>query len=539
MSARLSRVIALTGVFAASLLLLTAGCSDEPAPLAPVTGACVVQGAISAPFTAGTEGSIYFQRVDGRNLGIEVLTDVAGRYRTEVPAGDYVITAYVAGLTVRARADGDVANIWVEPDTLRLEAGELPREIDFRLGVVALTGGNLAGLDGWSVRARLYPIREDGRFPYSMGSSSADIEDGRFRLEIGPAVSGTCRIQVTVQRDWSTQGETFWLPDVVDGDEGATYRVGADSLTVVTAAWPAPSRLTGTISGAWMDLGAYAPSMSAFNADSVIVAGPLRVDGFGHFVLPFLRQEPVRLLIAGSGSQAWIGGSDFDEATVFPLEAGVTVSGIDQAISTVLVRTTLEMYDPGVNSAQLELRDPTSHALVSSHYFNFNDFDGLTCMPPGQYLARITTTSSDRIWRNQWYDRATTPESATLITIPAGGGAMGLDIVLERGGVISGTVVNSHPGAAWGYVEVTGEDSETVLHSQYIGGLSPGGDFLLAGLEDGRYKVGLRFQWFTGGEQGEWIEVESWYPGTSDWATAGVIEISGADTVSGVVLPVP
>jgi hypothetical protein len=526
----------LLAVFAAAMLLLAGGCDDDQAPLAPATGTCIVQGQLISPSPTGAVPFIQFRRSDGPYLTIGVDADATGRYRLEVPAGDYVISAQVGGMLCYATADGGVALSWVLADTLSLRSGDSPREINFRLGALQLVEDGLSDLDGWQVQADLYRVDEGPEHGWWGPLEEATVVDGRLDLALGAIVPGNYRIQVRVQRGWSERGESFWLPGERDVDDGDIFHVGVDSLTTVADFWEAPARLTGTVSGAWLAMGISAPSLEAYDMDNVMIAGPCQIHGDGRFELPFLRPVPVRLAIVHESARHWVGGPRHDDATVFDLAAGVTTSGVHEAISGVLVRTTLEMQESGSGSARLELWDPTSRVLVQSLYFQPQGLYGMACAQPGQYLARITSGSSNRTWRSQWYDRVATPEAASLVTIPANGGTLVLDLVLERGGVISGTI--GQIGSNWhsASIRFTSEDSLTVIYGQYLGSTT---EFSLAGLEDGRYKIGLRAYDVSGATQTEPGLIEYWYPGTDDWAAAGVIEISGANTVGGIVLTLP
>ncbi|MBK7190273.1 MAG: hypothetical protein IPH86_16770 [bacterium] len=155
----------------------------------------------------------------------------------------------------------------------------------------------------------------------------------------------------------------------------------------------------------------------------------------------------------------------------------------------------------------------------------------------GTYLAYLRNDFGQSRWRSQWYDRAPTAGSATLVTIPADGGTLVLDFVIEEGGILSGTVLAGQPGAHWGHVVVTTAEEAVLLCADYVSTTSP--DFTLSGVADGGYKLGLVSNgtfWLGAGDPVPAGVV--WYPGTTDWSAAGVIEVAGADSVGGIVLAI-
>jgi hypothetical protein len=121
------------------------------------------------------------------------------------------------------------------------------------------------------------------------------------------------------------------------------------------------------------------------------------------------------------------------------------------------------------------------------------------------------------------------------VTIPADGGTLVLDLVIEEGGIIAGTTTLAGSGEHWGHVVVTSAEEDVLLCGDYVSTTSP--DFRLPGVADGGYKLGLiasSMFWFNPGDPVP--DGVVWYPGTTDWSAAGVIAITGADSVGGIFL---
>jgi hypothetical protein len=184
--------------------------------------------------------------------------------------------------------------------------------------------------------------------------------------------------------------------------------------------------------------------------------------------------------------------------------------------------------------------DPVDQSLVMRIYSSYDEQVVLTCMLPGQYLLHAKSGSfGSSPARPQWYDRAATPESATLVSVPDGGGVVHLDVRMERGGTISGMATVATDSSGWGMIVVTGADNDIVLGRTYGYGTATK-EFLLQGLEDGSYKLGYLPASVSSPRTGEPAPAGIvWYPHATEWAAATPIVIGNGGDVTGIVIDVP
>jgi hypothetical protein len=126
-----------------------------------------------------------------------------------------------------------------------------------------------------------------------------------------------------------------------------------------------------------------------------------------------------------------------------------------------------------------------------------------------------------------------------VITIDAPGDVVPVQLTLEQGGLVSGSIA-----------QTAGTDRSFVLYAtpadryeatDRVWAYTPQlpVPFGIPGLADGDYKIGAY-----DGSPG-WDDVNTppagtiWYPGTTSWDAAGVVEIRNAGSVTGLVIPAP
>lgn len=540
------RLDARSGIMAgAALLALLAGaCGREPEPVQPLVASCVVEGQVCRIPVDVSESAVRFNRVGSLAQVITADTDDAGRYRIELPAGDYRVAAVI-----------DYEVFWLTPtgtmdrgsslaDTVRLSPASSPRRIDFRFGALSLAGLVPAGLRGADLIAELYARDDDPQDGLIDGGTTRSITiampDSAFQMDVGAIPEGSYHVRMRWQWDYEDQGETFWLPGTAHEDSAAWFRVGPDSLTIATVGLSGePARLTGRISGAWLAMGLTPPRVSAFDADSILVAGPCMVRDDGVFTLRLFRPVPVRLVVERGLPRYWLGGPAYEAATVFAAAPGEVIDGIDVSVPGALVSITNSGSLRPSSSVQLEFRDPVDRTLVMSTWASTSYRTGLSGLWPGTYLLHIIGGGlGDEDWRPQWYDRAATPELATPVTVPADGGVLQLDLVLEPGGVILGqTDLGVGTVDRYAMAVITTADEHVCGGQDWL--YSAGTAFAFTGLPDGAYKVGVYLAPpFLGVGQTP-SDAVVWYPGTTDWSAATTLSIAAADTISGLFITAP
>ena len=104
-------------------------------------------------------------------------------------------------------------------------------------------------------------------------------------------------------------------------------------------------------------------------------------------------------------------------------------------------------------------------------------------LAPGDYCLTVVS-EGDLVEAGEVYDNATSCDDATLVTVGSGP-VVGVDIVLEEGGVITGAITDPLGAAAFGSVRAAGVDTNGDV-SVYTG---VGGVYTITGLESGQYCV--------------------------------------------------
>lgn len=530
-------------VIAASFVtaLLQAGCGSGESSLQPQATTCSVSGSVTRFGAGDNRLRVRFKRVGAATGEFVGPVDEAGGYRLDLPAGDYVAAAEIGYSSYWRGPGGAIVDYSEEADTLRLSAAMPSTRVDFRFGSLRLVGEVPAGLAAYHMNVTYYRRTEWAPEGSNVRYDEANIIDGLVAFDSGPLPPGDYRLHVTWEGPVFRYGEQYWLPGTALQDSATWYRAGADSLGAVPISFPGPvARLEGRITGAWQATQVAEPRLTAYDLDGNVVAGPCRPTPDGRFDFEFHRPVPVRLEAADRGISYWVGGPRKEQATIFTLVPGQTISDADAVIPGAVIRVVAG--SPGLDrrSVTLEFMDPVDRSLVMRVYSSYDEQEVLACMLPGQYLLHARSGSFGTApARPQWYDRAATPEAATLVTIPDNGDVVHLDVRMERGGTISGMATVATDSSGWGMIVVTGTDNDIVLGRTYAYGTATR-EFLLQGLEDGSYKLGYLSESVASPRTGEPAPAGIvWYPHAADWAAATPIVISNAGDVAGVVIEVP
>lgn len=471
-----------------------------------------------------------------------------GAYSIDVPAGRYVV-----GLAFREQAPvvyeysveglrfGDLP-----PDTLSVEDWTDPVRVDFDLGTVTARLALSPGLDGEYAYVQLHrrnaPQTTLSRSYVSGGG--AEIKEGKATIGIVGVLPGDYKAEIILGRrhyrcscPWD--GEHLWVPGTRDSSNTPWISVGVGEVVRLNAAIdPIPARIEGRISGAWLRMGARNdPNFALVGLDSSVVIGHRSVAEDGTFQADIYLPEPVKVLVEQEGLEHWIGGRSFEDASIFTLRRGESVTIPEFAQSGLR----LHVARPGVSSfdIKVELYDAGSRSWIgtwSPYTSNPGDPLRICNLVPGEYLLRLRPWSSFwGRWLAQWYDRASDPDGAQTVVISAEDQIVDLQVTIERGGGILGAILDREGSADDFLLFVTPSGDPTGHLAAWAH--SPKREFEIYGLPDGEWKIGA------------WRQVEGaeypddppagtiWYPGTRDWSQAASITIAGASVVSGIEIP--
>ncbi|WP_028045224.1 carboxypeptidase regulatory-like domain-containing protein [Cellulomonas sp. URHE0023] len=138
---------------------------------------------------------------------------------------------------------------------------------------------------------------------------------------------------------------------------------------------------------------------------------------------------------------------------------------------------------------------------------------------PGDWRVSFTAPNGSA-WVSELYDDAHTPETQTVVPLAPGASVTLHDAVLARGGTISGRIL-APDGTPRAGIEVYASTD-----SGNGGGATTGADgaYTITGLADGDYLVNAQSDWGAN-------LVGVVYPGTTHWADAEHVHVSGAAPV--------
>ncbi|MBC8425749.1 hypothetical protein H8E07_16665 [bacterium] len=535
-------------LLAAAVLVFLGGCDDPTAPCEPEVPAGRILGYVR---TGGLpmEAVISAERIIvGTEATYEAEPDDTGFYILDLPAGIYTVSLNIGGYRYYDYAIPDLGYGQVPPDTVRIDHDHSPFVIDFDLGGLTMQVDLSDRLDG--ERGEVVIHRRDDSDPgwrSYVNIESKEIVDGHFEIQIPGILPGDYQVEIILGRRQYMcycpyDGEHIWMPGTNDPAESPWYEIAADSVVDLTCELAAdPARIEGRVIGAWQDMGLRdGPEISLSTPDSLRVMGLRRIlEDDGSFSIDLHLPGPVKLQVSQNGVGQWVGGPGFDEATVFDLQSGQTISDIE------FVQSGLRL-DIGASSmpstyTEFHFYDPLDLSLVSVADIEFfgGEYISIPNLWPGDYLMYVTPAEWQVLeawWIPQWFDRADAPEQAQIISIESEE-ITTLELVLEQGGTIGGTFERTTDPEQSFYVVVTPADENLCVRYDYV--FASNSDYSISGLVDGDYKVGAYPIGQGWSRYDPLPEGTIWYPGTLDRESASVVEILDGGTVAGVDFVIP
>ena len=471
---RIAVSVAMLPLLFCSLLLAVGGCEDDGV-CRPAVPAGRIEGTV---LTAGVPLDAEVAAVQvagGAETGFSYRTepDPAGAYGFDLPAGTYIVKLRKnhGRFEYAYRAAGhDLPD--TPPDTLLVDAAHSPKGIDFVLGNVDLRLEFSDHFDGDWARVFLHRsgVIDPSAWRTCEERESGWIESGSLDVLIPGILPGEFLIEVAlVCRDCE---EHFWLPGVWDPSAAPSFSVIADSTVSLNFAVASePAWIAGRIGGAWLEMGMdERPELSVVTSDSLAIVSKFRVGDDGRFAVPLHLPAQVKLRVVQNSVERWIGGPGFAEADIFTREPGTTAPEIDLAQSGLSLA--VECPDGGAGYLDFEFYDPVDLSLVAKTRGDTQHANriGIPNLWPGDYLMHVYPAAmvGKTAWRPQWYDRAAEAGEARLISIASAGEIVPLDLILEAGGEIHGSLVRQ-PGDEKCYkIIVTTADEYTSLDSQWL-----------------------------------------------------------------------
>ena len=432
---------------------------------------------------------------------VVVTPDSTGWYRVELPIGEYTVDLNMdVDWSLRTYND-------CEDDTVRV--GRAVRRRDFRRGRV-LAGIRVPARHN-DASAELRLIRTD-----ASASASTTVVDGiaTFDLRLVPARDYVLRFEP------GDGGATVFLP--------GTYLIaGADSIHVGEAPvhYEADlngryARIEGRVTGSWqltnMPMVVHGVSASGSTRNSVACAAD------GTFGMDLIAPDYVRMASDCNGMTQWFGGTTSGTATLYALEPGQLISGLELREGGLRLRfESPDLVTEDYGTIKLKLADGRTW-YHDAWYQSIVDLPNLLA---GDYRLQVVGGCAREPWRPQWYNGADDEADAQVLTVVEGSFAEAT-IVLQLGGVFRGRFVGD-PVLMRDDYPIRLHDSTGAVLCEW-GTWSNAEDFEWRGLGDGVFLLSTRIEGLT------W-----WYPGTWELGEAEALVATGDAVVDGLVWQLP
>lgn len=485
---------------------ILAGCdSDGDCLECPADGTRGITGRITGGGGAPLSGTVSAKDTAGDFLE-QGPTGPSGEFNLRLPEGRYVLRFSVRDTVNSGGASGYFRGgsiVREHPETLLVASFGWTRA-DVVLGSVEV---ELRPDAGWPRTPVVAMLRMDPDQSVYANADGLFMSHGLAVFHFPVVVPGRYRLEVH-----GDQSLVYASP------ESLTVRPGEETFFEGTV--PVPAVLEGSVTGAWQEMGLRPPCVRMFDADSNWV-GSSCLESDGTFQL-LTRGQRVRLLVQFEGSRRWYGGKTFEEATFFEPRPGSTES--------VLIR------DSGIAGRINRAEEPNGYGYGSLVEVFGAEGDlaaetsiqnGLFFVPnlvPGSYFVHFPGQSG---WIEQWHDHAASLSEATPIVLTDEGNVERVDFDLDEGGRLSGRIAGPEGRPILSaYFRLTRSTSAETLRGGFHASVD--GTFRIAGLEDGAYKLGIETP------RGQ----TTWYPGTADWDSAGVLTIVDHGLIEDLVITV-
>jgi hypothetical protein len=224
----------------------------------------------------------------------------------------------------------------------------------------------------------------------------------------------------------------------------------------------------------------------------------------------------------------WYGGAaDRDGATAVPVSAPGAVTGINLALvrgATISGHISDRITGAAVQGVTVSAVDAVTGTWSRSGYTDAAGAYSITGLASGSYKLQAVS-NSQASYITQWYGNKEQQSAASAVTVGAPGSLSGIDITLEKGSVVSGSVRDRASGAPLAnvWVNLASADSGQQVSSGYSDSL---GSYSVSGLPSGNYLVSCSATGYLTG----------WYDGTSDQSSATILPLAAPGAVSGINL---
>lgn len=282
----------------------------------------------------------------------------------------------------------------------------------------------------------------------------------------------------------------YWK-DTAIWSEGTLVVIGEGAaVTGIDASLKRGATISGVVTTAGDGSAVAGATVNALDQHEIVgsaqtgVDGSYRIEGLsaGDYVVQFLSPDGERL-----ATEYWQNAYGYDAATAVSVAGTETETGIDAALDAVgHIEGTVTQEGRDVPLATVWIRSTNGDGFLSGHSVE-DDGTYSAALPPGTYVVEFR--SSDDAFADEYWEDARTVAEATPVVVASGQRVPGIDAVMERAGLISGTVSIDSPDVwgilveAWQGGRLIGSAQADYLTGEYTLRLQPGSYILKASAE--------------------------------------------------------
>jgi hypothetical protein len=316
-----------------------------------------------------------------------------------------------------------------------------------------------------------------------------------------------------------------YLTQNYGGGPGAAVTVtAAGSTTGIDMALSKGGTITGKVTAGVSGAGLANVSVSVTDAVTGAWVNYAYTDSSGVYSITGVATGSYKIRFTVNGYLAqWFGGKgDQAAATTVAVTAPNTTAGIDITMiegAAITGSVTDKLSGVGVEGVTVTAYNAVSGSWVGSGYTNSAGVYTISGLDNGGYKLQATIYSSG--YQAKWYGNKQQKTTADIVQVTAPNTVAGIDLALEKGGIITGTVTDSSTGAVikGAFVVVKNMATGQTIASNNTDG---SGAYSVAGLRTGDYKVAF---FATGYAQ-------RWFDGKASVASASTVSVSAPATTA-------
>jgi hypothetical protein len=445
----------------------------------------------------------------------DALTDESGAYEIDqLSAGQYKISfADCSPSRLYLGEWYDDQPAFDSAALIKVTGGDKTANVNAGLAIGGSINGTVtAALDGGGPLNNICVEVYDADFEFHMASGQTD-EQGNY--SIGGLPGGAYKVNFVDCGPAPQQYAFRWYGDSLGFDAAAEVAVTASVKTPDIDIKLLPA---GMFSGTVRDEGTGDPleniCVYAYRLHNGAAVSSALTDGDGNYVLGGLAGgESYKLWFSDCFSQTYAAEWYNDKRTMAAADAIPAVGGTETPdndaelalAGSINGTVTDEVSGEPLSSVCVWVYDLDGTPVG----FNFTDENGnytIGLLYPGDYKIEFFECFLQPVHLDEWYDDAGDFDSATPVTVRAGG-KVTADVALAIGGTINGVVTEAGSGQQLNDICVRALDSTTNMWASFAT-TDGNGAYSLTGLPTGSYKVGfhdcrdintpLAFQWYDG-----------------------------------------